>query len=210
ELTVRLRGGDEITCRAFIIAVGVVPNAGMAREAGLEVDRGIIVDEAMRTSNPDVYAAGDVVELMDRSYGVRRPIPILPLAYRGGLVAGRNMASERAGAPDGAGAKIFSAIPMNSVEVLGYPVISAGRILADEGQDELTWQSVKDRIYRKLVLEGDVIVGALFAGEIDRFGIVTGLIQDKVPARRFAREILRSGANLSSLPEEIRSVLLER
>lgn len=199
-LTVRLRSGEELPCRAFLVAVGVRPNAEIARRAGIKVDRGIVVDERMRTSEPDIYAAGDVVELPDRSCGVRRPIPILPLAYRGGLVAGINMA--------GGSERMSMAMPMNSVEVLGYPIVSVGRTSAGEGQKEIRWRS--GTAYRKLVLEGDRIVGALFAGEIDRAGIVTGLIRDAVPVGRFARELVRSGPNLASLPERLRSSLLTR
>ncbi|NIO17182.1 MAG: FAD-dependent oxidoreductase, partial [Deltaproteobacteria bacterium] len=62
---VRLRSGREVECDILILAIGVVPNVSIAKEAGLDTNRGVLVNERMRTSDPDVFAAGDIAESYD-------------------------------------------------------------------------------------------------------------------------------------------------
>ena len=86
-------GGLELPCDFLCIAVGIRPNVGLAEAAGLKVDNGIVVDEGMRTSHPDVYAAGDVASYPDPLFGKRRRVEHFGQAEYMGQVAGRGMAS---------------------------------------------------------------------------------------------------------------------
>ena len=84
--------GDVLDCDVVCIGVGIRPNVELAIEAGLEVDDGVAVDEHMRTSHPDIYAAGDVINYFDPVFGRRRRVEHWGHAEHSGQVAGRCMA----------------------------------------------------------------------------------------------------------------------
>ena len=87
--------GETIPCSIVGVAVGVRPQVELARDAGLRVDRGVLVDDGMHTSAPDIYAAGDIAQVVDRRTG-RATLDILwPTAIATGEVAGANMAGAR-------------------------------------------------------------------------------------------------------------------
>ena len=86
------RSGATLDCDLVVIGIGIVPNVELAQAAGLEVDNGIVVDAQMRTSHPDVYAAGDVVNFPDAAFDKRRRVEHWGHAEYGGQIAGRNMA----------------------------------------------------------------------------------------------------------------------
>ncbi len=83
--------GDVLPCDVACIGVGIVPNIELATDAGLQVENGVVVDEFLRTSHPDVYAAGDVINYPDRAFG-RRRVEHWGHAEASGQVAGKNMA----------------------------------------------------------------------------------------------------------------------
>ncbi len=83
--------GEELAADTVIIAIGVVPNAGLAAGAGLEVDNGIIVDEALRTSDPDIFAAGDVMNAFNPLLGRRIRVEHWANALNSGPAAARSM-----------------------------------------------------------------------------------------------------------------------
>jgi NADPH-dependent 2,4-dienoyl-CoA reductase/sulfur reductase-like enzyme/rhodanese-related sulfurtransferase len=89
---VKLENGTELPCQLAVLAIGVVPNVDLARDAGLEIGQtgGIAVDEYMQTSDPDVYAVGDCVELVHRVTGKKTRAPFGDLANLEGRVAGEN------------------------------------------------------------------------------------------------------------------------
>ena len=74
-----------------VVGVGVIPNTGLAEEAGLEVDDGVLCDQALRTSDPDVYAAGDIAHWFNPLLGQRVRVEHWANAHDGGLIAGRSM-----------------------------------------------------------------------------------------------------------------------
>ncbi len=84
--------GDEIRCDLVAVAIGVTPNLGLARTAGLAIDRGIVVDAYLRTSAPDVFAAGDVAQIRDPATGGSHLDVLWSAALRSGRAAGRCMA----------------------------------------------------------------------------------------------------------------------
>lgn len=86
------RSGKEIPCDFVCIAVGIVPNVELARQAGLEVDNGVVVNEYLQTSHPDVYAAGDVANYLDPVFGKRRRVEHWGHAEYCGMLAAQNMA----------------------------------------------------------------------------------------------------------------------
>jgi len=93
---VKLQNGAELPCELAVVAVGVRPNVKLAQETGLKIGEtgGILVDEYMQTSDPDIYAVGDCVETMNRITGKKVFAPYGDLANLQGRVAGENAASE--------------------------------------------------------------------------------------------------------------------
>ncbi len=83
--------GAELPADIVIIAIGVVPNAGLAAEAGLEVDNGIVVDDTLRTSDPDIFAAGDVANALNPLLGRRIRVEHWANALNSGPAAARSM-----------------------------------------------------------------------------------------------------------------------
>lgn len=89
---VETSAGDVIECDLVCVGVGIRPNVELADAAGLHVDDGVVVDEHMRTSHPDIYAAGDVINYFDPVFGRRRRVEHWGHAEHSGQIAGRCMA----------------------------------------------------------------------------------------------------------------------
>ncbi|HUU96880.1 MAG TPA: FAD-dependent oxidoreductase [Phycisphaerae bacterium] len=199
---VDLRSGKSLPCDLLIVAIGVVPNIAMVGGSGIATNRGIIIDDHMRTSVDGVYAAGDVAEGHDTLLGSTRVIPIWPSAYHQGHTAGRNMAGVES---------VFSRhFAMNSVEINGTCVISVGLSTIEQGDYEIlaSHDPLKNE-YRKIVIKDDLIVGAVFVNAIDRAGIVTGLIKDRINVRNFKDALSSNDFGYISLPRDLRKSRLE-
>ena len=173
------------------------PNADLAKEAGITVNRGIVVDEYMRTSAPDVYAAGDVAEAYDLVVDMNRTVAIWPNAYRQGAIAGSHIVGVHRADAGG--------IAMNTIEVLGVPAMSIGNGNApDEGHDILVETDIAKNCYRRLVLKDDCLVGAILVGNVNRAGIYTGLIRNKISIGDSRKNLMSEGFGLLSVPEKYR------
>jgi len=183
-----------LPCEMVIIATGVQPRLELVAGTEIKTNRGIVVDRCMATSIPDVYACGDVAEAYDFVYGENRLTPIWPNAYIGGRTAGFNMAGMPTEYPGGTA--------MNSLKYFGLDVVSAGIVTpADDGYQVLSEKY--DNIYHKVVLKDGLVVGMVFAGNIEKSGIVFSLMKDKVNVDDFKQELVAGDFGLVSLPEEI-------
>ncbi|MFC1925391.1 NAD(P)/FAD-dependent oxidoreductase [Chloroflexota bacterium] len=188
-----LDDGARIPCNIVVIAIGVLPRAELALSAGIKVNRGILVDSHMRTSHPDVYSCGDAVEAYDFLYGMNRVIPIWPNAYIGGKVAGSNMAGVETEYPGGTA--------MNSLNYFGIDIATAGMVNPPDDECEVI-STRNETSYRKIILRKDHIVGMVFVGEIEKSGMIFGLMRDQVDVGGFKQELLNSGFGLASLSRE--------
>lgn len=190
-----LEDGSEMDYDLLVMAVGVRPRVELAEEAGLPCDRGIEVDEYQRTAHEDIFAAGDAVKAMDVVLGEPAVNALWPVAALQGKYAGRNMAGDPSPYP--------GCNSMNSVEFFGLPVLSAGIVNPpEEGYRVIT--RICDGDYRKAVLRGDVIVGMLMAGNIERAGILTSLIQERANVRRMKDFLLEEGFGHINFPRAVR------
>ncbi len=166
-----LDNGKRLPCQLVIIGKGVRPNTELASCAGLKVESGIVVDEYLRTSNKDIFAAGDVAETYDIVRNEKRINALWPCAVEQGKIAGLNMAGKRT-AYEGS-------LSMNSVDFFGVGSISMGLTQPTEEGYEIITRKGKNR-YKKFVLRNNRIVGAVFLGDIKSAGIVATLIKNKV------------------------------
>jgi nitrite reductase (NADH) large subunit len=151
---VRLADGREIPAELVVLAIGVRPNIDLARQAGLEVNRGIVVDDAMRTSHPDIAAVGECAERRGLIFGLVAPL------WKHAEACAAWLAGEPA-APY-APPSVFT-----SLKITGVDLFSAGALAAlDEADDEITLNDPHDGAYRKLVLRGQQLVGAVLYGDV--------------------------------------------
>jgi NAD(P)H-nitrite reductase large subunit len=190
-----LANGTAIDCDLVVVAIGVLPRSELALNARLEINRGIVVDRHMATSHPGVYACGDVAEAYDFVYQENRLTPIWPNAYVGGRIAGLNMAGATAEYPGGTA--------INALNYFGIDIASAGMPTApnDNGYETIVKQ--KDNIYQKLILKDDLIMGMIFVGNIEKSGIIFGLMRDRVNVESFKQSLLVDNFGLAFFPRAL-------
>jgi NAD(P)H-nitrite reductase large subunit len=197
---VRLDDTRPIPCELVIIAIGVRPRLDLTVGTGIKVNRGIVVDRHMLTSIPEVFACGDVAEAYDFVHGENRLTPIWPNAYIGGRVAGFNMA--------GVPTEYSGGTSMNSLKYFGLAVVSAGMVDPPDDSYEVISNSY-GHTYKKVVLKNGLIVGMVCAGDIEKSGIIFGLMRDQVKVDGFRQALVAEDFGLVSLPEEIWRARLE-
>ncbi len=145
--------------------------------------------------------AGDCCEAPDLLYGDNRTIAIWPVAVREGKIAGYNMAGEKR--------EYAGSFAMNSVELCGIPTISVGQTNLDGKNVEILEHSDRSKsMYKKIVIKDKKIVGAIFIGNIERSGIYTGLIKDKLDVTSFKEYLLKEDFGLVNLPQTYRKHLV--
>jgi NAD(P)H-nitrite reductase large subunit len=197
---VTLDDGRSIGCEMVMLAIGVRPRLELVNGTGIKTNRGIVVDRHMAMSEPDIYACGDVAEAYDFVYGENRLTPVWPNAYIGGRVAGLNMA--------GATAEYGGGTAVNALKYFGVNIVSAGMVTPPDDSYEVT-ASKKGDIYRKVVLRDGLIIGMVFAGNIETSGIIYNLMKERVDVSGFKEALVTDNFGLASLPESIWRPMLE-
>ncbi len=190
-----LDSGETITCDLVVIAIGVLPRTELVKDTVIKVNRGIVVDRHMATSFPGVYSCGDVAEAYDFVFDTNRLTPIWPNAYIGGRVAGSNMA--------GVKKEYLGGTAMNSVNYFGLDVTTAGIVNPPDGNNCEVLARDKDGIYQKVMLSNGFIVGMVFVKDIDKSGMIFGLMRDKVDVSDFKQQLLSDDFGLAYLPQEL-------
>ncbi len=189
---VSLDNGEKIACQMVIVGKGVDPNIGLVRNTNIRTHRGIVVDDELRTTDPDVYAAGDVAETTDLVTGERTVNAIWPSAAEQGRIAGANMT--------GTHQKYPGSIRMNSAEFFGLPIISTGLVRPQTPEYEIHSRSSERRgTFKKVVLLEDVLVGLVMVGEIRNAGVYKLLIQRKVNVASVKDRLLDSNFGFASV-----------
>lgn len=191
----QMQSGDCVDFDVLVLAVGVRPNTGLVREIGGGVNRGILVNQKMETSIPDIYAAGDCTEGEDISFGGKRVLAILPNAYMQGWCAGVNMA--------GGTAVHDKAVPMNSIGFFGLHAMTAGSYFSEEEGGELYEEWNGDTLKRFFTKNGR-LTGYILIGNVERAGIYTALIREQTPLDTVDFEMLKKVATLAAMSKENR------
>jgi nitrite reductase (NADH) large subunit len=149
---VRLEDGTELPADLVIMAVGIRPNSSLAAKAGLTVNRGIVVDETMRTSDSDIFALGECAEAYGISYGLVAPL------YEMANVAAAQLAGD-------ATAKFAPPSTATKLKVTGINLYSAGDFAEGKDREEIVLRDAARGTYRRLVLKDNRIVGAVMYGD---------------------------------------------
>lgn len=188
--TAKMKSGKTVDFDVLVTAVGVRPNVSLLRDAGAEVNRGVLVNDKMETSLSDIYAAGDLTEARDSSSGMKKIMAILPNAYMGGYCAGCNMA--------GAEESFDNQIPMNSIGFFGYHMMTAG------SYDGELYEEKTDSGVKKLYIKDNRLIGFIILGDVDRVGIYTSLIRNKTPLDSIDFDLIKKNPSLLPFSREYR------
>lgn len=148
---VELSDGRIIAADAVVFAAGIRPNVALAKDAGVPINRGIVVDDQLRTGHADVFALGECAEHRGTCYGLVEP------AYE----QARVLADHLAGRP----AQYDGSVVSTNLKVSGVSVFSAGDFLGDTGTDTLVFNDERRGTYKKLVVADGCLKGAVLVGD---------------------------------------------
>ena len=161
---VRLEDGTELAADLVVMAVGIRPAATLGADAGLDMGRAIKVDARMRTSDPDIYAVGECVEFDGNLFGLVAPL------YDQAKVLARTLTGE----DDAFQLRELS----TKLKVTGCDLFSAGDFAEGEAREDIVFRDPGRGIYKRLVIEGEKLVGAVMYGDTADANWFFGLIKD--------------------------------
>ena len=183
---VKFKDGSSLSAGAVVIASGIKPRLELASMAGLAVNRGVLVDDYLQTSQPGIYAAGDVSEHRGRIYG------LIPAAFDQARVVAYNLAGQIK--------KYERTVPANTLKVAGIFLTSAGQILPEgEGFEVLTRLDEEHGLYKKLVLKDGQLVGAIWLGSKKGSVEITRLVQARKNPGPYKSDLLADDFDFSKL-----------
>ncbi|RTE93979.1 NAD(P)/FAD-dependent oxidoreductase [Bradyrhizobium sp. LVM 105] len=148
---VELADGSRIEADAVIFAAGIKPNVALAKEAGIAVNRGVVVNDVMQTSSSDIFALGECAEHRGTCYGLVEP------AYEQARVLARHLA--------GRPAAYQGSVVSTNLKVSGVSVFSAGDFMGGEGSESLVLTDRRRGTYKKLVIADGRLTGAVLIGD---------------------------------------------
>jgi nitrite reductase (NADH) large subunit len=149
---IELTDGRRIDADAVIFAAGIRPNIALAKEAGIPVGRGIVVDDHLQTGAPDIFALGECAEHRGICYGLVEP------AYEQARVLARHLA--------GCAAAYSGSVVATNLKVSGVSVFSAGDFIGAEGSETIVLNDVRHGTYKKLVIADGRLIGAELIGDV--------------------------------------------
>jgi NAD(P)H-nitrite reductase large subunit len=205
---VRTRDGRQIRCGIVAVAVGVLPRKELGIASGLQAERGLVVDEYLCTSASDIFAAGDVAQMVDASTGTVTLNTLWPLARDQGTVAGLNMA--------GSSTRYSPPVPFNVTRLAFLTTTIIGKVGSGEDLDlhgiargdSETWRQLPDAIatqavfdvnrLRLLIME-NILVGAVVMGNQTLSRPLQHLIRKKANISSIQDRILKPGAPVADI-----------
>ncbi|MDR2047103.1 MAG: FAD-dependent oxidoreductase [Clostridiales bacterium] len=200
---------DDFQFDILCVCTGVTPETAVAKDAGLEIGRGIFIDKNSRTGDPYIYAAGDCTESFSAVTGRRGVTPILPNAYIQGETAGINMA--------GGSAEYDGAMPMNAIGFFGKHILTAGIYEGEEikrgsfaAASASDLSSVSACTLKKLFVKDGGLKGFIFIDDFKRAGIYTALVRERRDISGLDADALIENAGLNFYPKEFRDEVLKR
>jgi len=185
---VHTKGEDPFEVDLIIVGTGVRANTQFLQGTSIELDRGILVDETMKTNVDSIYAAGDVAQGLT-TFGEKHVIHALwPTAVEMGKIAGANMAGKEL--------EYQGSLNMNVTEMFNITVASMGRFNDGEGDKVWIYEDEKTGGYMKVIYENDLVVGATVVGS-----------SDMVPFLGKLRPIIRKKVKAECSPDKLGSYL---
>ncbi len=149
---VKLDDGRTVAADMVVMAVGIRPNARLAKEAGLAVNRGITVGDAMQTSDPDIFAVGECVEHRGQCYGLVAPL------YEMAKVLAAQLAGDTS-------ASYAGSVTSTKLKVTGIDLFSAGDFSEGDESDEIVLRDPSRGVYKRIILRNNRIAGTVLYGD---------------------------------------------
>ena len=179
---VRLKSGRKIDAQVAVFAIGTSPNVEIARAAGLEVNRGVVVNDYLQTSDPDIFAAGEIAQWNGEMWG------ITAAAEQQADVIAKYIAGDWSSYYKGS-------LSVNIMKIQGVQLCSMGMIETPKSSDyeEITFIDKAKRYYKKCIIHNDKLVGATLIGDKSEFLEFKDLIANGIELSDKRLELLRSG-----------------
>jgi nitrite reductase (NADH) large subunit len=181
----RFKGEDTLQAEAAVLAAGVRPNIQLAADAGLVVDRGIVVNEYLQTSHDGIFAAGDGVQFIDQVPG------IISAAFEQSRTAASNVL--------GIEQSYQGTIPANTLKVVGIDVTSIGHVNPEEVVEEYRFEDKDAGVYKKIVVQQGEIIGAIWMGTKKGIKEINQMISQKMNIEKWKTSLLKEDFDFSVL-----------
>jgi ferredoxin-nitrate reductase len=179
---VRLKSGLSLQAQGIVIAIGTIPNIELAKEANLLTQRGVCVDEYLQTSDPSIFAIGEIAECAGSLYGI--------------TAAAEQQAEVLARFLSGDISKQYSgSLLMNILKMQGTDLCSMGVVECpkDPAYEEVIFVDKAKRYYKKCIIHNDRLIGAILIGDKREFLEFRNLIEQKIELSEKRLLLLRSG-----------------
>ncbi len=179
---IRLKSGLLIEAQAIVIAIGTAPNIEIAKTAGIDCKRGVVVDEYLQTSDPNIFAIGEIAEFKGFLYGI--------------TAAAEQQAEIVARYLNGDISKYYSgSLLMNILKMHGTDLCSMGEVECpdDPAYEEVVFIDKAKRYYKKCIIHNDRLIGAILIGDKSEFLEFRNLIENKMELSEKRLQLLRSG-----------------
>jgi nitrite reductase (NADH) large subunit len=173
---VELADGRLLAADAVIFAAGIRPNVALARDAGIAVNRGIVVDDRLQTGAPDIFALGECAEHRGICYGLVEP------AYEQARVLARHLA--------GGAVSYGGSVVATNLKVSGVSVFSAGDFIGAAGGETIVLTDVRQGVYKKLVIAEGRLAGAVLVGDTGDALWYLELIRTRSPVAGIRRDMM--------------------
>jgi nitrite reductase (NADH) large subunit len=173
---VELTDGRRIEADAVIFAAGIRPNVLLAKDAGIAIGRGIVVDDHLQTAAPEIFALGECAEHRGICYGLVEP------AYEQARVLAQHLAGKTAA--------YGGSVVATNLKVSGVSVFSAGDFIGAEGSETILLSDVRHGTYKKLVISDGRLAGAVLVGDVESALWYLELIRNREPVARIRRDMM--------------------
>ncbi len=185
DLNINLKSGKSITANAIVYAIGTQPNIEIAKENGIACGRGVIVNQYLQSSHPDIFAIGEIAEFNNRLFGITSAAEeqaAILANYLAGDVSSRYKGS----------------VLMNILKFNDLSLCSVGNVLIpenEEGYEEIVFTDTSKRYYKKCIVKDDLLIGAVLMGDKSEFAEFKTLIESKIEMADKRDTLLRGSSN---------------
>ncbi|MFA9195693.1 molybdopterin-dependent oxidoreductase [Flavobacterium sp. FBOR7N2.3] len=189
ELEIALKSGRILTANAIVYAIGTIPNIEIAKESGIACGRGVKVNQYLQSSNPDIFAIGEIAEFNGKLFGItsaaEEQADVLANFFAGDISS-----------------YYKGSVLMNILKLEDINLCSIGEVSIPENDDsyeEIIFADLKKRYYKKCIVKDDLLVGAILMGDKNEFAEFKTMIESKIELSGKRNQLLR-GSSATAKP----------
>lgn len=185
EIEIALKSGRTLTANAIVYTIGTIPNIELAKESGIHCGRGVRVNQYLQSSNPNIYAIGEIAEFNNQLFG------ITSAAEEQADVLANFIAGDISSFYKGS-------VLMNILKLEDINLCSIGQVVIPENDDsyeEIVFADLGQRYYKKCIVKNDLLVGAILMGDKNEFAEFKTLIESKTELSDKRNTLLRGSSN---------------